>query len=153
MSDGRNAAERLAAALDAVTAMLAEATPIPTNQPDGWSGFSMVEGMAAIYGGPSANGYRTGLVLEFKDHVDCEECSRPSQADVQLIVAAANSIPAMIEQDRALIERYDDSVGPDDREEISADLMFAIEAAAARWSAFLPSVLSPVSVGNPEEQP
>jgi hypothetical protein len=34
----------------------------------------------------------TESVLRFVDHLDCEECGRPSQADAYFIVAAVNYV-------------------------------------------------------------
>lgn len=126
MSDGRNAAERLAAALDAADKMLAEAQAEPSTY------------LPIPYG--------------------------PSR--LALVVAAVNAVGKWIREDRKLLAWYVEAGAEKvkaksyglmsawasfDREEAHA--LFAVELAAARWSAFLPSVLSPVSVGNPEEQP
>lgn len=57
-----------------------KATPSPTGEPYGWAGHSGAIG-AAIYGGPSVDGYRTSTVLAVEE--GCTACRQPTDADVQ----------------------------------------------------------------------
>lgn len=61
----------------------AKGTTPADGDPSGWLGHANEEtGHTFIFGGPTKDGYRTGVVFEFKDELDCEECHRPSTADL-----------------------------------------------------------------------
>lgn len=85
-------AEELRAAAQA----LREAAKDTTSTEGGWGGSTDEEhGTAFIFGGPvDEAGYRTGIVFEFKDELDCENCARPSFADVGWMITAT---PALAE--------------------------------------------------------
>lgn len=63
------------------------ATPSADPDPGGWLGFSMDDGRSQMFAGPAEQGYRTGSVFRFVDYTDCEECTRPTQADVDHIAS------------------------------------------------------------------
>lgn len=65
------------------------ATPSADPHPGGWAGYSRPAdlGDCWIFGGPAVDGYRTGTVLAFPEYTDCEDCGRPSDADVQHIAS------------------------------------------------------------------
>jgi hypothetical protein len=61
----------------------AEGTTPADGDPSGWLGHANEDtGHAFIFGGPAEDGYRTGVVFEFRDEMDCENCVRPSAADL-----------------------------------------------------------------------
>jgi hypothetical protein len=78
-----NPAEELRAVARRIREFAENTTPAD-GDPSGWLGTVNADtGAAFIYGGPTdPAGYRTGIVFEFKDELDCEECTRPSMADL-----------------------------------------------------------------------
>jgi hypothetical protein len=82
LSDTRTPIEELRAAATRIREF-AEGTTPADGDPSGWLGHADEEtGHTFIFGGPVKDGYRTGTVFEFKDELDCEECNRPSPADL-----------------------------------------------------------------------
>lgn len=75
-------AEELRAAAARLREFAKDTTPAD-GDPSGWLGTVNDDtGVAYIYGGPTDTaGYRTGVVFEFEDDLDCE-CVRPSMADL-----------------------------------------------------------------------
>lgn len=62
------------------------ATPSADPLPGGWAGFGTdadTLGRSMLFGGPAENGYRAGTV--FYTEGRCDECTGPSDADVQHI--------------------------------------------------------------------
>ena len=70
--------DTLTAAATALRQLHTEARPVP------WNPVSVEEdNRATIYCGPRQNGYLQGVVLDMGE--DCEECTRPSPADLRLM--------------------------------------------------------------------
>jgi hypothetical protein len=67
------------------------ASPSGEGYAGGWNGYSLADdpndGRAEMYCGPAENGYRTGHVFSFGYWDECEECGRPSSADVAHIAS------------------------------------------------------------------
>ena len=87
------------------------ASPSGEGYAGGWNGYALGEGdgRAEMFCGPVVNGYRTGVVFSFAE--DCEDCERPSSADVAHIAswhpAVALAVADWLEQVAWLMEHGD----------------------------------------------
>lgn len=134
-------AEELRAAATRLREAAKDTTPTDGN-PSGWLGsVNETSGAAFIYGGPAEDGYRTGVVFEFKDALDCEECTRPSAADLDWMWLMC---PLLAEPLAAWLEVVADEMKGRGAVEGSAsktvhpvNFMFGLEAPRDDWTAAL----------------
>lgn len=77
-------AEELRAAAERIREYAKGTTPAD-GDPAGWLGAVNEDtGHAFIFGGPTDEaGYRTGVVFEFRDETDCQNCVRPTAEDLR----------------------------------------------------------------------
>ncbi|MEV2239475.1 hypothetical protein [Micromonospora sp. NPDC049891] len=90
----RDAAQRIRDLADAAT---------PSGAlPHGWSGAVGYDNSPMLFGGPTQDGYRTGIIFHFQEETLCGDCTRPTAGDVAHMAAwhpdVAVEVAAFLEQ-------------------------------------------------------